>query len=364
MAKDPPRGNRKRPFGATVRSLHDITNNSASGPGLGDNDASTSSSGTGGAGGGKIAVSHIPSLPQHEEAAAILKRIHSEFHTLIERRGWTVTSITEMCCCGDGIDCLKKRKTKTMPDNVLGYNRSSYGRGKTVHDIHLRLRHPRTHALVDYESIAATMCHELAHCVRGPHDAKFYKAMEEIEEQYAVFLAKGVVVDKDGFPIGSTEAHVLGKGGGSSGGGCNNAPVDRRRALEAAEKRRKRNQNGLTQGYVLGGRQSLGKKDPREAARIAAERRLLDSQYCLPCNEIIEILGEDSDDEVVADDDSDVEVVESSSAGGKTEGLDASDDALDRKPRAKSETTTSSEGVIDLTSDDSFEMLTASPLAI
>ena len=33
--------------------------------------------------------------------------------------------------------------------------------------------------------------------------------MEEIEEQYAVFLAKGVVVDKDGFPIGSSEAHVL-----------------------------------------------------------------------------------------------------------------------------------------------------------
>ena len=144
---------RKRPFGATFRTLNllnDITNNS---PDVGGGSSSGS--------GGKIAVQHIPSLPDDKEAAAILKRIYSEFHTIIERRGWNVVSITEMCCCGDGVDCLKGRKTKTMPDNVLGYNRTSYSQRGNVHDIHLRLRHPRTHALVDYESIAGTMCHEV-----------------------------------------------------------------------------------------------------------------------------------------------------------------------------------------------------------
>lgn len=160
--------NRKR-----FRTLHDITN----GKGFGgdDDNAAGSSSSNGNNGSAKISVQHIPTLDNAKEAAAILSRIHSEFHTLIERRGWNVISITEMCCCGDGVDCLKGRKTKTMPNNVLGFNLTTWRRGKS-HEVHLRLRDPRNHStLLPYEDIAATMCHELAHCVRGPHDAKFYK---------------------------------------------------------------------------------------------------------------------------------------------------------------------------------------------
>lgn len=169
-----------------------------------------------------------------------------------------------------------------MPNNVLGYNLTTFS-GRKTHAIHLRLRHPKTHELLDYESIAGTMCHELAHCVVGPHNAEFYKVMEEIEEQYSVFLTRGVVVDKDGFPVGSGEAHVL-------GGGKVGKDEARRKGLKAAEVRR-----GLTSGqYVLGGERK--KCDPREAARIAAERRLRDSKFCLPSDEVIEILG-DSDDE-------------------------------------------------------------------
>mmetsp|Transcript_1714 Transcript_1714/g.3661 ORF Transcript_1714/g.3661 Transcript_1714/m.3661 type:complete len:463 (-) Transcript_1714:104-1492(-) len=343
--------NRKRPFafGATFRTLNNITNNPTH-EDIGENDSASNSN-------SKITVQHIPSLPDGKEAAAILRRIHSEFHTIIERRGWNITSITEMCCCGDGVDCLKKRKTKVMPNNVLGYNRTSSSRLGNVHDIHLRLRHPRTHALVDYESIAGTMCHELAHCVRGPHDAKFYKAMEEIEEQYAVFLAKGVVVDKDGFPIGSNDAHTLGSGG--TNGGKKSMPAsDRRKALGAAESRRKKKENGFT----LGGKSS-SQKDPREAARIAAERRLLDSQYCLPCNEVIEILGEDSSDEESGDE---VEVVGAVKNIDKTTGTkgdrgigkqkeksDIDGNTMDMKPKAKDDST-SADDVIDLTLDDSF----------
>ena len=168
--------NRKRPFGATFRTLNDITNKSAYDIN-GESVAASSSRN------GNIIVQHIPSLPDEKKAATILRRIQCEFQTLIERRGWNVVSVTEMRCCGDGIDCLRKRKTKVMPNNVLGYNSTSSSRRGNIHDIHLRLRHPRTHAFLEYEDIAGTMCHELAHCVRGPHDAKFYKAMEEIEEQ-------------------------------------------------------------------------------------------------------------------------------------------------------------------------------------
>ena len=176
--------NRKRRFGAFVRTLNDITNAAA----YDDANGNFADGGN-----GKITVQHIPSLPDDKIAAGILRRIHSEFGTIIEKRGWNVTSISEMCCCGDGLDCLRKRKIKVMPSNVLGYNRTGTSRWGKVHDIHLRLRHPRTHALLDYESIAGTMCHELAHCVHGSHDAKFYEAMNEIGVQYVGYLAKGVV---------------------------------------------------------------------------------------------------------------------------------------------------------------------------
>lgn len=167
------------------------------------------------------------------------------------------------------------------------------------------------------------MCHELAHCVVGPHNAQFYKVMGEIEEQYALFLVRGLVLDKQGFPVGSDNAHRL--------GGRKISPEEaRRRAMQAAEKRR-----GLSSGqYVLGGK-SNNISDPREAARIAAERRLRDSQFCLPCNEVIELLGDDSDDE--------------DAKGMPFDG--------DKKKRAKPSNKSESSEVIDLTEDETLEFL-------
>lgn len=320
----------KRGIGAAFRTLNDITNDSPSGD---DDD---------GGGSGQFRIQHIEELPESDKAAAILRRIRKEFATLIDKRGWSVTSVTEMCCCGDGLDCLKKRKTKVMPDNVLGYNQSRrYSRSRRmVHDIHLRLRHPRSHALFSYEDVAGTMIHELAHCVRGPHDDKFYKAMEEIEEQYAVFMTKGVVVDRDGFPIGSNEAYVLGGSENSK-----SSEASRRKVLDAAEKRRK------NQGHRLGGEFAIQRipKNPREAARLAAERRLRDDQKCI-CTEVIEILDdEESDDEI--------EVIEVTSKPSSPlrrrtrprRGED-NDSELDAKPKAKAD---ESSDVIDLTRTDS-----------
>ena len=185
--------------------------------------------------------------------------------------------------------------------------------------------------------------------------------MNEIEEQYAVYLAKGVVVDKDGFPLGSNDAHVLGGGRVASSSSSKTA------AAAAAESRRKKNANGLTHGYVLGGKKLAIPKDPREAARIAAERRLLDSKFCLPCSEVIEILA-DSSDEEIDDDDSDVQLVESDAPAAKKSSKSKTRHknghaALDTKPKAVDYTTTtttsSDDSVIDLT-EDSFDMTNSS----
>ena len=102
----------KRGFGATFRTLNDITNDSQSA-----DDADV-----GGGEGMQLRIQHLEKLPESDKAAAILRRIRKEFATIIQKRGWSVTSVTEMCCCGDGLDCLKKRKTKVMQDNVsVGY---------------------------------------------------------------------------------------------------------------------------------------------------------------------------------------------------------------------------------------------------
>lgn len=218
-----------------------------------------------------------------------------------------------MCCCEDGLDYLNSkkggkrgRKTRRMPNNVLGYNLTQ----GSSHRIHLRLRNPTNHGtFYNYDDIAGTMCHELAHCERGPHDAKFYKIMDEIQEQYALYLVSGVVKDKEGFPIGSDQAFVL--------GGRNNVSDSRSRIEreQAAVNRQKKSKLGGT--FVLGGGllpgsdrySSLKHLPPAEAAKIAAERRIEerrknDSKYCLPCQEIIEILdGSSSEDEDAFTDD-------------------------------------------------------------
>lgn len=206
-----------------------------------------------------------------------------------------------MCCCGDGVDSLhadkngakRGRKTRKMPNNILGYNLT---RG-SLHRIHLRLRDPRNHGqFYSYDEIAGTMCHELAHCEVGPHNANFYKIMDEIQEQYAVYLVSGIVKDKDGFPLHSNQSYILGGKRSTS-------------TLTAAENRRIKSKLGgtfvLGHGVVQNGddKASLKHLPPTEAARTAAERRIKerqqnDSKVCLPCQDIIEILDcSSSDDE-------------------------------------------------------------------
>ncbi len=307
----------------TLNSINDFSNYTNSSASASDNSSSSSNS--------SLKIQHIPNLPSAPQAQQILQRIRNEFETIIQRRGYNITSITEMCCCDDGFNYLqnsqssgnnnkRKRKIKNMPNNVLGYNLTSGNR----HRIHLRLRpptkdkHHSSSSFYPYEDIAGTMCHELAHCEISPHNAKFYKLMDEIMEQYELSLVNGgFVMDKAGFPMNSSQAYALGTsgvGGVSSGTASSYHKGDA--AGKAAQLRwEQRKKFGLGGTYILGcneGRGASGTKNnissslknlpPKEAARIAAERRIEerrrnDSKYCLPCEDIIEILDDNTSDE-------------------------------------------------------------------
>lgn len=141
---------------------------------------------------------HIPHLPMADACYQMLERISIEFGPIIARRGYQVVSISELCCCGDG---LPRHGAKS--DNVWGYNQTLYlrrrgggigGNDSTTHEIHLRLRHPSHHAtqLLPWEDIAGTMAHELSHCVHQDHSPAFYQLMEEILEEHASNLVENM----------------------------------------------------------------------------------------------------------------------------------------------------------------------------
>ena len=231
-----------------------------------------------------------------------------------------------------------------MPANVLGYN-LTMGR---VNRIHLRLRHAKNHTFYSYDDIAGTMCHELAHCEIGPHNAKFYKLMDEIMEQHAVYMVRGVVMDQSGFPMGSNDARVLGgttgtgtgidtgngnvtgtssgsgSGTGTGTGGISSAS-GRNEREQAAKNRLQQKRLGMGGTFRLGGgfmpatgagsynaSSSLAHLPPAEAVRRAAERRVEDrrrndGQFCLPCQDVIEILDESSSDDEEEEEEDDKE---------------------------------------------------------
>jgi hypothetical protein len=139
----------------------------------------------------------IPTLSDaSKKAKELLHRVVQEFLPIITRRQYNILSISEMCCCNDGLDFdendddkdkRRKRKRKLMGSNVWGYNQITTTRSRfKSHTIHIRLRKPNNHQqFLSYEDVAGTLAHELAHCERAPHDAPFYKVMDSILEEHA-----------------------------------------------------------------------------------------------------------------------------------------------------------------------------------
>ena len=263
----------------------------------------------------------IPGLPQNDVCVATLERIHEEFFPIIKRRGFNVVSISELCCCGDGLDHAVNRKRKRskcrpMGNNVLGYNQTTFGRIKS-HSIHLRLRRPRDHQLIAWEDVAGTMAHELSHCVHQNHGAGFYKLMEEILEEHAVTQVHGLSgpsflrpanVDtiqqqnkwRRGATMGTTNADIA---VGAVSGSLPQTAGNRLSGNDSSGKSRLLDDYS-TGGRILGGgaRTGNGKRELRELIVKAAEsrqrqmlqiRRMIE-QSKEPC--VIEIFDDDDDD--------------------------------------------------------------------
>ena len=256
---------------------------------------------------------HIPNLPLSDVCQATLLRIQLEFEPIVRQRGYKVLSVSEMCCCGDGLDHQttgrKRKPLRKQSSNVLGYNRTTFGRVKT-HTIHLRLRDPHDHnRLLSWEDVAGTCAHELSHCVHQNHAAPFYKLMEEILEQHCVLQSNTATMNftpsnsaSVNRPTASTTNNAatasLPTTGGQTLGG---AKKGKSRLLQQAQ-----GGSQLLGGVKLGGSSTGGANSQRalrEAAARAAEarRRQMDQVRRMierskePC--IIEILDGDSDDE-------------------------------------------------------------------
>lgn len=134
---------------------------------------------------------------------------------------------------------------------LLGLNRNA---GEVIE---LRLRTDAGDGYRAYNTIRATLCHELAHNVHGPHDGAFWKLCHQIEREVTAGAAGRNLADLPAYggeDEGEGEADVPDHGGwtggtyvlgGSGGGGAGAQGLSRRDVIaKAAEERMKRARDG------------------------------------------------------------------------------------------------------------------------
>jgi hypothetical protein len=157
---------------------------------------------------GFIIFRNMFQMPNAHHTASTLRRLAYEFIPIIRQRQYNITSVSEFCCCGDGMDYqLGGQSLSVRPgerisghesERVMGYNRCILPNGTVrshtyngintdnyVSSIHLRLRSPYNHnQLISYEQVCEHFCHELAHCIYHDHSKEFYTLMKEIQQQH------------------------------------------------------------------------------------------------------------------------------------------------------------------------------------
>ncbi|WWC70577.1 uncharacterized protein I206_104528 [Kwoniella pini CBS 10737] len=190
---------------------------------------------------------HLPNRIKSDEARPLLEKIASQVKPIMKKRGWKVGTLAEF-----------------LPSNpsLLGLNINSGQK------INLRLRPPgNENTFYEFDQLILVMLHELTHNVHGPHDAKFYKLLEELEEEYYELKRKGF--SGEGF---HSEGNKL-------SGLKLNEYEGKAKGLAAAEKRLQQ-QRMIGRGGVLGGSRNTSGKSMKELIAEAAERRLRDDKTC------------------------------------------------------------------------------------
>ncbi|KAI8854292.1 WLM domain-containing protein [Chytridium lagenaria] len=191
------------------------------------------------------------------EALSILKRVASLVKPIMKKRNWTIPLLREFF---------------PQNPNLLGLN---VNRGK---EIRLRLRpHHDEMRFLEFEDVLGTMLHELTHNAISPHNAEFYKYLDDLFLELQDLRNKGwhgEGFDAPGFRVGMGISH--------------NVPETERRkaALQAAETRATVNKIMIPSGgRKLGGNafevlSNEARMSPKVMAALAAERRRRDALWC------------------------------------------------------------------------------------
>ncbi|KAA8619969.1 WLM domain containing protein [Pyrenophora tritici-repentis] len=190
----------------------------------------------------------LPYLPHPERSLAFLERLRSDagIKAAMRTHKFSVPLLTEM----------DPAMHTTQDSRTLGLNRN---KGEVIE---LRLRTDAYDGYRDYKTIRKTLCHELAHCVWGPHDRNFWDLCGKIEKEVLrddwrgggrrvgeeeVYDPgeDGDVCDHGGWTGGEFTLGSAAVGGGngvsSTTGGVGDGGLSRREVLaRAAEERMKR----------------------------------------------------------------------------------------------------------------------------
>lgn len=108
-------------------------------------------------------------LPRPERSLEFLKRLRDDpgIRAAMAKHKFSVPLLTEM----------NPAEHTTSESRTLGLNRN---KGEVIE---LRLRTDAYDGYRDYRTIRKTLCHELAHCVFGPHDRDFWDLTAQIEKE-------------------------------------------------------------------------------------------------------------------------------------------------------------------------------------
>lgn len=220
-----------------------------------------------------------------DQALSLLERATTQVRPIMAKRKWTVPLVAEFY---------------PPSSNLLGLN---HNRGAKIQ---LRVRSPNSpDVFLPYETILGTLLHELAHIEVGPHDARFYKLLDELNEECDELIAGG----NDGTGSGNSGSFA-GRGRRVGQGVTVTVPkhLAGERAVVAARNRERMGRLMPRGGRRLGGSADIARLcDPREMALAAAQRRARDDVWCGGAVEngdgedamgVIDVDAEDEEDEV------------------------------------------------------------------
>ncbi|QRV83447.1 WLM domain protein [Ceratobasidium sp. AG-Ba] len=205
------------------------------------------------------AFTHLAGQPNAPEALHLLKRIADLAHPIMKRHGWVLPVFAEF-----------------FPDDprLLGEYVDAGAK------ILIRLRPARSPGtFYPIEQLMGTMLHELTHNVHGPHDEKFYSFLSKLEDEYDALVVggwQGTGFFAPGDKVGGQSAGWWGHSNPSN----QFDTFGKRKALEAAEARRRIEAFGRGGRLGATGVASQSGKTRQELAAEAAERRRLDERSC------------------------------------------------------------------------------------